>query len=58
MQQKIRPYFIKDFCEECGVREGLELHHSDKFFITLLEETLVLLGLEGKNNTEDYTEKN
>lgn len=56
-QSKIRPYFVKEYCEECGTKESLHLHHSDKYFATLLEETLIMLGLDHKSDTEFYNEK-
>lgn len=56
-QSKIRPYFVKEYCEECGTKENLHLHHSDKYFATLLEETLIMLGLDHKSDTEFYNKK-
>lgn len=54
---KIRPLFIKDKCEYCGEKENLELHHDDKHFVELINDTLELLGVEYKNDSNDYTSK-
>lgn len=53
---KIRPLFIKEECECCGETENLELHHDDKHFATLLNESLALLNLDLKNDTEEYSD--
>lgn len=44
----------KNACEKCSKTENLEVHHRDRF-IELLDETLVLLNLSCKNDTNNYT---
>lgn len=53
---KIINFVKKDKCEECGNTENLEVHH-DKQFVFILHEALEMLGLEYKEDTENYTEK-
>ena len=50
----IRPNFIKDKCEFCGEDNELHLHHYDKYFSTLLNETLIELNL---NNVDNFTKE-
>lgn len=52
----IRPLFIKDKCEACGINEKLELHHATSF-VSLLSETLDFLKLEYKEDIKMYTEE-
>lgn len=52
----IRKLFLEDKCSVCGSSEDLELHHETQFII-LLYETLEDLGLDYRENTEDYTEE-
>ena len=49
---KIRPIFIKEKCEHCGQETELHLHHNNKYFSTLLNETLTELNL---SLTEEFT---
>lgn len=50
------PLVKKDKCEKCGSTEKLEVHHNDKYFIEILDETLDLTGLDYKD-TDEYTKK-
>lgn len=49
-----RPLVIKHECEVCGKDNNLEVHHV-KQFILLLDETLQLLKLNRKRDTDDYS---
>ncbi|KQC91228.1 hypothetical protein AM596_15760 [Clostridium perfringens CP4] len=51
----IRPLFIKDKCEECGSKKKLELHHADKQFIEILDESLKMLNLNYKESIDSYS---
>ena len=50
-------HLVKEkFCEKCGEIENLEVHHEDRF-VELLDETLVLLNLDYKRDTNAYSDK-
>jgi len=50
----IKPIFMKEKCENCGINKNLELHHHTQF-AKMLKETLDRLGYSYKSMTEDYT---